>query len=182
MMTRTQVDVRVDDDQPEVLPNRPLAEVLDRNLHMAGTPIFREEDKIVTHRLLEGTGRDPQPTRPDVVTLPVAPTQEAYSTDLGNTSWAIPTGRFAVTPSPYVILPHTWQAAVNSATAGLEAIPTAAKTLAATAIDLFRSPAAIASAKKDFIDRTNGRSYKLLTPPNRKPPIYQEGAREDLDR
>jgi aminobenzoyl-glutamate utilization protein B len=177
MMTRTQLDVRVDNDQPEVLPNRPLAEVLDRNLHMVGAPIFREEDKLLTHRLLEGTGRDPQPARADVVTLPVEPTQEAYSTDLGNTSWAIPTERFAVTPSPYVILPHTWQATVNSATAGLEAIPTAAKTLAATAIDLFRSPGVIAAAKKDFINRTSGRSYKLLTPPNRKPPIYQEGAR-----
>jgi aminobenzoyl-glutamate utilization protein B len=179
MMTRTQVDVRVDNDQPEVLPNRPLAEVLDRNLHMVGAPIFREEDKILTRKLLEGLGRDPQPARQDVVTLPGEPTQAAYSTDLGNTSWAIPTERFAVAPSPYVILPHTWQATVNSATAGLEAIPIAAKTLAATAIDLLRSHAAIDAAKKDFASRTHGRSYKLLTPPNRKPPIYQEGGPGD---
>ena len=70
-------------------------------------------------------------------------------------------------------------ATVNAATAGLEAIPIAAKALAATAIDLFRSPAAIDAAKKDFTNRTSGRAYKLLTPPNRKPPIYHEGSPDD---
>jgi aminobenzoyl-glutamate utilization protein B len=178
MMTRTQAEVRIDNDQPEVLPNRPLAEVLDRNLHAIGAPIFREEDKVLTRTLLQSIGRDPQPTRADVVPLPSEPTQEAYSTDLGNTSWSVPTERFAVAPSPYVILPHTWQATANAATAGLDAIPIAAKTLAATAIDLFRSGRAIEAAKKDFTNRTNGRTYKLLTPPNRKPPIYEEARPE----
>ncbi|HYT75779.1 MAG TPA: amidohydrolase [Vicinamibacterales bacterium] len=176
MMTRTQVDVRVDNDQPEVMPNRPLAEVLDRNLHMVGAPIFREEDKTFARRLLEGTGWEPRPTSPDVVTLPQEATQEAYSTDLGNASWTIPTERFAVATSPYLLAPHSWQATVNAATAGLEAIPIAAKVLAATAIDLFRSPAAIDAAKKDLTNRTSGRAYKLLTPSNRKPPVYHEGS------
>ena len=85
-MTRTQVDMNVDNDQPEVLPNRPLAEVIDRNLHLVG-------------------------------------------------------------------------AAVNAATAGLEAIPIAARALAATGTDLFRSPAAIDGATKDLANRTNGRPY-----------------------
>src|SRR3954471_11134963 len=176
MMTRTGVDVRVDNDQPEVLPNRPLAEVLDRNLHMVGAPIFREGDKTFARRMLEGTGRDPRPASPDVVALPQEATQEAYSTDLGNASWTIPTERFAVATSPYLLAPHSWQATVNAATAGLEAIPIAAKALAATAIDLFRSPAAIDAAKKDFTNRTNGHAYKLLTPLNRKPPVYHEGS------
>src|SRR3954451_2504642 len=176
MMTRTQLDVRVDNDQPEVVPNRPLAEVLDRNLHMVGAPMFREEDKTFARRMLEGTGRDPRPASPDVVTLPLEPTQEAYSTDLGNVSWTIPTERFAVAPSPYVIAPHTWQATVNAATAGLEAIPIAAKTLAATAIELFKTPAAIDAAKKDLARTAQGHTYKLLPPLNRKPPVYHEGS------
>src|SRR3954462_1301709 len=178
MMTRTQVDVRVDNDQPEVVPNRPLAEVLDRNLHMVGAPVFRQDDKTFARRMLEGTGREPRPASPDVVTLPQEPTQEAYSTDLGNASWAIPTERFAVATSPYLLAPHSWQATVNAATAGLEAIPIAAKVLAATAIDLFESPAAIDAVKNDFTNRTSGRAYKLLTPLNRKPPVYHEGSRD----
>ena len=40
MMTRTLVEVRVDNDQPEVLPNRPLAEVVDRNLHLVAPLSF----------------------------------------------------------------------------------------------------------------------------------------------
>src|SRR3954467_15420067 len=78
MMTRTQLDVRVDNDQPEVVPNRPLAEVLDRNLHMVGAPVFRQDDKTFARRMREGTGREPRPASPDVVTLPQEPTQEAY--------------------------------------------------------------------------------------------------------
>jgi aminobenzoyl-glutamate utilization protein B len=176
MMTRTQVDVRVDSDQPEVLPNRPLAEILDRNLHLVGAPVFRDEDKALAHKLLEGNGREPQPVSSGVVALPREPTQEAYSTDLGNVSWKVATERFAVAPSPYVIAPHTWQATVNAATAGLEAIPIAAKTLAATAIELFKTPGAIDAARKDLAASSQGRMYKLLTPPDRKPPIYREGA------
>jgi len=174
MMTRTGVDVRVDNDQPEVLPNRSLAEVLDRNLHLVGAPAFGDEDRTFARKLLEGVGRDPQLVSTEVATLPSQPTQEAYSTDLGNVSWTIPTERFAVAPSPYVIAPHTWQATVNAATAGLEAIPIAAKTLAATAIELFKTPAAIDAAKKDLAGATHGHRYKLLTPPDRKPPVYHE--------
>ena len=70
MMTRTLVDVRVDNDQPEVLPNRPLAEVLDRNLHLVGAPVFRDEDRAFARKLLEGGGRDPQPVSTGVVALP----------------------------------------------------------------------------------------------------------------
>ena len=176
MMTRTQVEMRVDDDQPEVLPNRPLAEVLDRNLHLVGAPAFGDEDRTFARKLLDGSGRDPQPVSAGIVALPREPTQEAYSTDLGNVSWTVATGRFALAPSPYVIAPHTWQATVNAATAGLETIPVAAKTLAATAIELFETPAAINAAKADLAAGSHGHTYQLLTPPDRKPPVYREGA------
>ena len=91
-------------------------------------------------------------------------------------SWTVATGRFAVASSPFVIAPHTWQATVNAATTGLETIPIAAKTIAATAIELFKSPAAIEAAKKDLAAATKGHAYRLLTPPDRKPPAYREGA------
>jgi aminobenzoyl-glutamate utilization protein B len=176
MMTRTQVDVRVDNDQPEVLPNRSLAQVLDRNLHLVGAPVFRDEDKALAHELLESTGRDAQPVRSEVVALPREPTQEAYSTDLGTVSWRVPTERFAVADAPYPLGPHTWQATVDAATAGLEAIPVASKTLAAAAIELFKTPGAIDAAKTDLATGSQGHAYTLLTPPDRKPPLYREGA------
>jgi aminobenzoyl-glutamate utilization protein B len=175
MMTRTQLDVRVDNDQPEVLPNRPLAEVLDRNLHLVGAPAFRDEEKVLAHKLLESAGRDPQPVSPEVIALPREPAQEAYSTDLGNVSWTVATERLAVSASPYPLAPHTWQATVGAATAGLEAIPVAAKTLASAAIELFKTPSAIDAAKKDLAAGSQGHAYTLLTPRDRKPPVYREG-------
>jgi aminobenzoyl-glutamate utilization protein B len=182
MMTRTQVDVRIDNDQPEVLPNGPLAEVIDRNLHLVGAPAFRDEDRTLARQLLEGGGRDPQAMSAEVVPLAREPAQAAYSTDLGNVSWTVATERFAVAPSPYVIAPHTWQATANAATAGLEAIPVAAKVLAGTAIELFKTPAAIDAAKKDLAAAAKGHTYKLLTAPDRKPPVYREGAPDQFLR
>ena len=176
MMTRTQVDLRVDNDQPEVLPNRSLAEVLDRNLRLVGTPVFRDEDRTLARTLLGGGGRDPQPVATDVVALPAQPTQEAYSTDLGNVSWTLATERFAVAASPFVIAPHTWQATANAATTGLEAIPIAAKAIAGTAIELFKTPGAIEAAKRELAAATKGHRYQLLTAPGRKPPVYRENA------
>ena len=39
-MSRTQVKIAVDDDSHELLPNRPLAETIDRNLRLVGPPRF----------------------------------------------------------------------------------------------------------------------------------------------
>jgi aminobenzoyl-glutamate utilization protein B len=174
MMTRTEVEVRVDNDMPEVLPNRPLAEAIERNLQLVGTPRFTENDAAIASKILDATKRTAQPVKAEVVPLPEAPTQESYSTDLGNVSWKVPTERLAVNSAPYALGAHTWQAVVLSATTGLKAMPIAAKALAGTAIDLFTDPALREAARRDFEVRTKGNSFTLLTPPNRKPPIYSE--------
>jgi hypothetical protein len=57
---------------------------------------------------------------------------------------------------------------------GREAIPVAAKTLAGSAIDLFRNPGLIEEAKKDFAERRKAYNNRLLTPPNQKPPVLPE--------
>jgi aminobenzoyl-glutamate utilization protein B len=174
MMTRTEVEIRVDNDMPEVVPNRPLAEVIERNLQLVGTPRFTENDTAIARKLLDTKKGNVQSAKTEVVALPEAPSQESYSTDLGNVSWKVPTERLAVNSAPYALGAHTWQAVVLSATTGLKAMPIAAKALAATAIDLFTDPALREAARRDFEGRTKGNSFTLLTPPNRKPPNYPE--------
>ena len=80
----------------------------------------------------------------------------------------------AVAPSPYAVGAHTWQVVVDSGTVGLKSMPVAAKALAATAIDVFTNADLREAARKDLEARTKGQPYKLLTPANRKPPVFSE--------
>lgn len=174
LMTGTQLEVRVDNDSPEVLPNGPLAEAVYRNLLLVGTPTFTDEERSNTLKLIGDTKRPPQPAPADVVALPEQPPQRGYSTDLGNVSWYVPTGRFAINGSPYPFAAHSWQVTVESATTSLKSVPLAAKTLAGTAIDCFKNPALVEAAKKDLAERTKGHPYTLLTSPDRPRPVYRE--------
>ena len=54
MMTRTQVEINVDSDNHEVLPNRPLAETVDRNLHSVGAPKFNYGENTEARKMQEG--------------------------------------------------------------------------------------------------------------------------------
>lgn len=175
MMTRTHVKVRIDNDEAEVLPNGPLARDIYENLRVVGAPNFSADDKAYVRKMLSELKGEPRAISPELTPPPEAPAQQAYSTDLGNVSWSIPTGRLAVGISPFALVAHSWQFAAASATVGLSSMPVAAKTLAATAVDCFKRPALIQDAKKDLQDRTNGHTYSLLTPLNRTPPVYKEG-------
>jgi len=107
--------------------------------------------------------------------LPVAPAQGYFSTDLGNVSWNVPSQIFEVATYPYRVPIHSWQVtACSGMSIGQKGMMVAAKTLAATAIDLFKNPAMVEAARKDFEERKKGHSFRLLTPPNRKPPTVAE--------
>ena len=94
---------------------------------------------------------------------------------MGNVSWNVPSEIIEVTTFPSRVPIHSWQVtACSGMSIGQKGMVVAAKTLAATAIDFFKTPSLIDAAKKDFEERRKGYNFKLLTPPNRKPPIYQE--------
>jgi aminobenzoyl-glutamate utilization protein B len=174
MMTRTQVEIRVDANNHEVLPNGPLAEVVDRNLRLVGAPQYSVEEAANARKLLEGMKTDPEYDPPEVVPLPRTPTQGAYSTDLGNVSWNVPTERFVVADSPYTLIVHGWQSAANAATTGLKTIPIGAKTLAAAALEILKNPTLVIAARHDFDERKKGYKYSVLTSPHRNAPVYTE--------
>jgi aminobenzoyl-glutamate utilization protein B len=172
MMTRTQVGITVDEDQYELLPNRPLAEVIDRNLRLVGAPKFTEEEKAAAKKMQEPLKKNIEVALSEVVEpLPESPGQGLFSTDLSNVSWNVPSQDFLVATYPYGAPIHSWQVtACSGMSIGQKGMMVAAKTLAATAIDLFKNSSLIQAAKKDLEERRKGHSFHLLTPPNRKPP------------
>ena len=172
MMTRTQVGITVDADQYELLPNRPLAEVIDRNLRLVGAPKFTEEEKAAAKKMQEPLKKNIEVALSEVVEpLPESPGQGLFSTDLSNVSWNVPSQDFLVATYPYGAPIHSWQVtACSGMSIGQKGMMVAAKTLAATAIDLFKNSSLIQAAKKELEERRKGHSFHLLTPPNRKPP------------
>lgn len=176
MMTRTQVEITVDDDSHELLPNRPLAEALQRNLDLAGAPKFTQEEKAVARQMQKDLKTVPQFALAEYIEpLPDTPTQGLFSTDLGNVSWSVPSTILNVASYPYGVPIHSWQVtACSGMPIGQKAMMIAAKTLAATAIDLFKQPSVLTSAKKDMEERKKGYTYRLLTLRNRKPPALQK--------
>jgi aminobenzoyl-glutamate utilization protein B len=176
MMTRTQVEITVDDDTYEVLPNRPLAEVMDRNLRLVGPPRFTDEEKAAAKKMQEPLRKNIEvPLSETIEPLPETPGQGLFSTDVGNVSWNVPHQGIEVATYPYRAPIHSWQVtACSGMSIGQKGMMVAAKTLAATAIDLFNNPSIVQAARKDFEARKKGHPFHLLTPPNHKPPVVAE--------
>lgn len=82
------------------------------------------------------------------------------STDVGDVSWNVPTmGVRCATWAPGTP-GHSWQAvACSGTTLGLKGMAVAAKTLAATAIDLYGRPDVITAAKAD-LEKRRGAGFK----------------------
>ena len=176
MMTRTRVEINVDDDSLELLPNRTIAEVMDRNLRLVGPPRFTEEEKVAAKQMQEPLKKNLELALSETIEpLPEKPSQGLFSTDVSNVSWNVPSEILDVATYPYGAPIHSWQVtACSGMSIGHKGMAVAAKTLAATAIDFFKAPALIDAAKKDFEDRKKDYKYRPLTAPNRKPPVYQE--------
>jgi aminobenzoyl-glutamate utilization protein B len=176
MMTRTQVESTVDGDYYEVLPNRPLAELIDRNMRLVGPPQFTEEEKVAATEMLKPLKKESEtPLSETIEPLPETPAQGLFSTDAGNVSWNVPHQQIMVATYPYGAPNHSWQVtACSGMSIGQKGMMVAAKALSATAIDLFKNPSSVEAAKRDFEERKRGHSFRLLTPPKRKPPIVAE--------
>jgi aminobenzoyl-glutamate utilization protein B len=173
-MSRTKlVEQRVDADMHEVLPNRTLVELIHKNLELVGPPQFDEREKAFAR----ATQKDlkPQPAlalAERIEPLPSgAPEQGTHSTDVGDLTWFFPVGQFTAAVYSYGAPGHSWQvAACTGMSIGEKGMLVAAKTIAATAVDLYRSPSTIEKARADQKQMMAGLKYTTLIPEGQKAP------------
>jgi aminobenzoyl-glutamate utilization protein B len=173
-MSRTKlVEARVEADMHEVLPNRTLAELIHKNLELIGPPKFDDREKAFAR----ATQKDlkPQPAlalAERVEPLPSSsPEQGTHSTDVGDLTWFFPVGQFTVATYSYGAPGHSWQVvACTGMSIGEKGMLVAAKTIAATAVDLYRTPAAIEKARADQKQMMAGLKYTTLIPEGQKAP------------
>jgi aminobenzoyl-glutamate utilization protein B len=176
-MTRTKVQHHIDTDCHEIIPNRPLSQVIFRNLKRIGPPRFSVSDLTFARRLQEPLRADfglteEKPLHDTIEDLPEKPyAPEAGSTDVGDISWHVPTGGLNTACFAAGSPGHSWQnvASIGSPI-GHKGMLVAAKVLALTAVDLFQEPKLLVEAKADFHERMKGRKYTTRIPKDQKAP------------
>lgn len=174
MMTRTKLNIDVDTDVYELLPNRPLSELLSRHFHRVGAPVFSEDDLLFAKQTQSSLSDIPSEPLSNVISqLPDEPGHIGISTDVGNVSWIVPTEGIWVASYTNGAPGHSWfVVACTGMSIGEKAMMVAAKILAGAALELITTPQELDLARQDFQERINSnKAPKSLIPKGQVPPI-----------
>ena len=173
--TGTTMDYEIIHGVYELLPNEVLCRVMQPNLELVGGVPYTPEERAFAEKIGQTLfGKAPAPEIAALVE-PFDPRplgSGGASTDVGDVSWNVPTvGMTAATWVPGTPA-HSWQAvAAGGMSIGLKGMVVAAKTMALTAMDLFKQPEIIAKAKAEFENR-RGPDFKYVPLlGDRKPPL-----------
>lgn len=175
-MSRTKMQVQVDTDCHEIIPNLPLSKLIMKNFKKVGAPQFDKADLDLARELQASLRNDfglkePKLLNDAIEELPERPYQDGGSTEVGDISWHIPTSGVTTACFAAGSPGHSWQnvAAIGSPI-GHKGMMVAAKTLALTLADLLQDPHAIKDAKADFQERMKDRKYTTKVPKGQKAP------------
>ncbi len=173
MGTQTRMEYEVIHGLYNVKPNETLSKVMNKNLNLIGGYEYNDEERAFAEKLQE-TLIAPSNLANTNAVMPYRVEEDGIggSTDVGDVSWVVPTaGMRAATWVPGTS-GHSWQAVAAGGTSiGTKGMIVAAKTMALTAIDLYKDPSIIMAAKEELL-RRRGPDFKY-TPliGDREPPL-----------
>lgn len=173
LATETTHEVTLTTGVHSYLLNRTLVEVLDRNLRRAGAPEWTEEEHAFAREIQRETGKEEKGMFVGIEDLPEqeVPAQGG-STDVAEVSRIAPTAKIRVASSPVDAPWHAWPVvAAGGMSIGHKAMMTAARTLAATVVELAASPDLVTAAQAEFRERMDGHPYVSPLPAGQQPPV-----------
>ena len=95
------------------------------------------------------------------------------STDVGDVSWVVPTGKVDINCYAAGTALHSWQAvAQGKAPAAHKRMLTAAKIMACTGAELLEKPELLERIKEDWLEKLDGETYPDPLPKDVKPEIW----------
>jgi aminobenzoyl-glutamate utilization protein B len=158
----------------EILINETGTRLLDANLRWLGPIRYTEEEQTFARALQTAAGVEPRGM--DVAIGPLEGQEpEGGSTDVGDVSWVTPTLHVSVTTAPRGVPWHAWPVvAAGGMSIGHKGMLHAAKTLAATMVDLFEDEAARVAIRAEFEKKTRGFVYRPYIPDGPPPPPRAE--------
>ncbi|MDZ4748211.1 MAG: amidohydrolase [Saprospiraceae bacterium] len=171
--TQTRMDYEVIHGLYNVQPNETLAKLMYKNLNQVGGYTYTQEERAFAEQI-QLTLSAPSNLENTNMVMPYKVEEKGSggSTDVGDVSWVVPTtGMRAATFVPGTI-GHSWQAVAAGGTSiGAKGMIVAAKTMALTAIDIFKDPAIAVTAKEELV-RRRGTDFKYVPlVGDREPPL-----------
>lgn len=162
--TGTKVDWEVLGGVYDLLPNVTLAEVMHQNLTTVGGVNYTPEETAFAQKLSETLGETKVPITNAALVKDFRDASESAtsggSTDVGDVSWTVPTVGLSTATWVPGSSAHSWQStAASGMSIGQKGMIVAAKTLALTALDLYKTPALIEKARAEWVQK-RGADFK----------------------
>jgi aminobenzoyl-glutamate utilization protein B len=157
----------------EVLLNDTGAKLLDANLRWIGTPKYTAEEDEFAKKIQRATNV-PAVGMERRIKGPDEQEEEGGSTDVGDVSWVVPTLSITVVTAPKDAPWHAWPVvATGGMSIGHKGMVVAAKTLAATMVDLYERPQALRDVRAEFEKRRGDVVFKAYLPDG-PPPLPKD--------
>ena len=171
--TETTVDYEIIGGTHDLLLNKTLAGVAQRNFDKVGGVTYTSQELSFAKKLQATFGDDTSAIESAATVKPLKTTADAGggSTDVGDVSYVVPTVGIRTATWVPGTPAHSWQAVACGGTdIGIKGMIVAAKTMALTAIDLFSDPAIIVKATDEFKKAKGNYQYQALLG-DRKPAL-----------
>jgi aminobenzoyl-glutamate utilization protein B len=165
MGTGTTMEYEMIGGTHELLPNLTLQKLVHDNLSTIGGITYTNEERAFAKKIAKSLGNEQLAEQTATIVQPYKEEARAFgSTDVGDVSFVVPTVGFSTATWVPGTPAHSWQAVATGGTSiGTKSMMVAAKTLTATAIDLFSNTDIIEKSKKEFKEkRGNNFVYKPL--------------------
>lgn len=140
--------------------------VMYSNLQWLGPLRFTEEEQEFARAIQQATGVPEKGLTTEIKPFEEKPgPAEGGSTDVADISWNIPTINLSVTTAPAGAPWHGWPVvACGGMSIGHKGMLYAAKALAATMVDLYKSPKHVEQIRAEFAEKVKGVEYRAYIP------------------
>ena len=173
MGTGTSVEYEIIGGTHDLLLNKTLAEVAQRNFEKVGGVSYTSQEIAFAKKIQTSFSDSIPAIESSLKVKPLKTVADAGggSTDVGDVSYAVPTVGIRTATWVAGTPAHSWQAVACGGTGiGIKGMMVAAKTMALTAMDLFSNPAIIEKATEEFKKAKGNYQYKALLG-DRKPAL-----------
>lgn len=170
LMAGVEVKLTVQGGDYEMLVNMAGARLLHENLQWLGPVSFTPEEQAFAKAIQRACGIEEKGLNARIRSLE-GQEREGGSTDVADVSWLVPTLHLEVTTAPEDAPWHAWPVVATAGMSiGHKGLVHAAKTLAATMVDLFDDANARNAIRGEFEEQTKGHVYKPYVPDG-PPPV-----------
>lgn len=171
LATGTELEVEFLGGTHNILPNDTLSRVTLRNLKEQTNYALTDEERAFAGAIQKTLDNPGSLADMNYVNDLQGATSKG-STDVGDVSWVVPTTGFRTVCWAPGTPAHSWQAtACGATTLARKGMMNAARTLAATAWDLYTNPGALRNARDELLKRRENRPYNAMLEPGQQPPL-----------